>query len=260
MPIARIADADIYYEVHGDGPPLMMVSGLNGTTGWEDQIAEFSRDYRVIVHDQRGCGRSTKSRIAYSMEQMAQDTLQLMDALGIEKAHFVGHSTGGTIGQIVAAQRPGIVDKLVLVSSWLRSDETFRRTMRARQTLLTDSGRLAYTQAGAVFLYPPKWVEDNREALARSEAKSQPDELDDAITASRIDAVVAFDGTPYVDRIRARTCVLVAADDILTPPHLSAELAQRIDQARLEIIDYGAHRVSMVNPVPFNDVLRRFLA
>src|SRR5438477_8729822 len=101
MPNARIGDAEIYYEEAGSGPPLLLVPGLGGQGAfWAKQIADFSRDFRVIVHDHRGTGKSTWSKITYSVDQMADDVLKLMDALGVASAHFVGHSTGGAIGQI----------------------------------------------------------------------------------------------------------------------------------------------------------------
>jgi alpha-beta hydrolase superfamily lysophospholipase len=107
MPKLSVGDADLYYEIHGDGPPLLLVPGLGGVGAfWAAQVAELSRDFRVITHDHRGCGQSSLSRIAYSVEQMAEDLRRLMDALGLETAHLVGHSTGGAIGQILAQDRP----------------------------------------------------------------------------------------------------------------------------------------------------------
>src|SRR5215475_15633436 len=94
-----IGDAELHYESHGDGPPLMLVSGLNGVASfWLKQVPVLAKDFRVIVHDHRGTGQSTHSPIVYSVEQMADDVLKLMDALKIEAAHVAGHSTGGAIG------------------------------------------------------------------------------------------------------------------------------------------------------------------
>src|SRR5438477_3088996 len=108
MPSVSIGDAEIYYEEAGQGEPLMLVPGLSGQGSfWSQQVEAFKRDFRVIVHDHRGAGRSTHSAIKYSVEQMADDTLRLMSALGIERAHLVGHSTGGAIGQVIALDQPG---------------------------------------------------------------------------------------------------------------------------------------------------------
>ncbi|HET8532996.1 MAG TPA: alpha/beta hydrolase, partial [Methylomirabilota bacterium] len=91
MPHVSIGDADIYYEEQGRGPALMLVPGLGGQGAfWGPQARDFARDFRVIVHDHRGAGRSTHSRIKYSVDQMAADTIALMDRLGVERAHYVG--------------------------------------------------------------------------------------------------------------------------------------------------------------------------
>src|SRR5258705_13940121 len=108
MPHVSIGDASIYYEEQGQGPVLMLVPGLGGQGAfWAPQVRDFARDFRVIVHDHRGAGRSTHSRIQYSVDQMAADTVALMDRLGVASAHYVGHSTGGAHCQTLTPDPPG---------------------------------------------------------------------------------------------------------------------------------------------------------
>ena len=115
MPKVDIGDAEIYYEEAGTGDPIMFVPGLGGGAAvWSRQIPAFSETYRTIAHDHRGCGQSTYSMIDYSVDQMAADAIRLMDALEIERAHWVGHSTGGAMGQIVAQDYPERLASLVL--------------------------------------------------------------------------------------------------------------------------------------------------
>jgi len=119
MPRVSIGDAEIYYEEAGQGEPLLLVPGLSGQGSfWSQQVEAFKRDFRVIVHDHRGAGRSTHSNIKYSVEQMADDVLRLMDALKIESAHLVGHSTGGAIGQVLALEHRPRLRSLVLSATW----------------------------------------------------------------------------------------------------------------------------------------------
>jgi len=88
VPKISIGDAEIYYESTGDGEPLLLVPGLGGQgVFWAQQVKDFARDFRVIVHDHRGAGLSTHSRIKYTVEQMAGDVVRLMDALGLERVH-----------------------------------------------------------------------------------------------------------------------------------------------------------------------------
>src|SRR5437867_6086630 len=145
MPSVSIGDADIYYEEAGEGPPLLLVPGLSGVGSfWAPQVRELARDFRVIVHDHRGAGRSTHSRIRYSVEQMAADVIGLMDALGLDAAHFVGHSTGGAIGQVLAQDHARRLRSLVLSATWAGPDPYFRRLFEARKQTLLDSGVEAY--------------------------------------------------------------------------------------------------------------------
>src|SRR5689334_7045449 len=107
MPKAALDDVEIFYESHGAGVPVLLVPGLGGVGSyWAPNIPAFSQRHRVITHDHRGTGQSTRSDIRYSVDQMSRDLLRLMDHLEIAEAHLVGHSTGGAIGQTLAVLNP----------------------------------------------------------------------------------------------------------------------------------------------------------
>ena len=156
MPTIKIGQDDLYYEVHGDGPPLMLVTGLNGVASfWVKQIPVLAKDFRVIVHDHRGTGQSTHTRMTYSVGQMADDALKLMDALGVESAHLAGHSTGGAIGQILALDHPRRIRSLVLSATWAGPDPFFRRLFASRKAVLETMGPEAYMKESVLALMPP---------------------------------------------------------------------------------------------------------
>src|SRR5258708_35800524 len=139
MPHVSIGDADIYYEEQGQGPVLMLVPGLGGQGAfWGPQVRDFARDFRVIVHDHRGAGRSTHSRIQYSVDQMAADTVALMDRLGVASAHYVGHSTGGALGRTIAQDHPGRVTSPVPSRTVGRPAASFRPRCGSPQDALLD--------------------------------------------------------------------------------------------------------------------------
>ena len=260
MPTVPIDDGWLYYEVVGEGPPLLLVPGLGGVGSfWRHQVAAFAGDFRVIVHDHRGCGRSSRSRIAYSVEQMADDVLRLMDALGIEGAHYVGHSTGGAIGQVIAEDRPERLKRLVLSATWAGPDPFFRRSFTARRELLRLGGVASYWRASVLLLRPPAWIGANEAALATEEADLLADPPDIAILESRIDAILRFDRRARLGAIRAPTLVVVAADDMVTPPHNSAELAHGIQGARLATLPYGGHFVPVIEAASYNAAVGGFL-
>src|SRR4029434_2724239 len=134
MPHVSIGDADIYSEEQGRGPALMLVPGLGGQGAfWGPQVKDFSRDFRVIVHDHRGAGRSTHSRIQDSVDQMAGEAVALIERLCLVRAHYVGHSTGGAMGQTIAQDHPHRLLSPVLSATWPGPDSRFRRVCAATQ-------------------------------------------------------------------------------------------------------------------------------
>ena len=191
---------------------------------------------------------------------MTDDVVRLMDHLKIERAHLVGHSTGGAIGQTMAIKHPERLKSMVLFSTWTKSDAFFRRIFEARKTLLLKGGPAAYSRAASVFLYPDWWVNANEKLLEERERAGLANFPPVEIVASRIDAIVAFDRTAELGRIRTPTLVLVAKDDILTPPYFSHELAKVIPGAKLKILERGGHCSSESALEDFNRALLEFLA
>src|SRR5262245_12876324 len=253
MPKVSIGDAELHYESIGDGPPLLLVPGLGGQGSfWAQQVKDFGRDFRVIVHDHRGTGASTHSRIRYSVEQMADDVLKLMDALGIESAHFAGHSTGGAIGQVIAQDHPERLRGLVLSATWGGRDAYFRRLFESRREILTRLGVEAYQRASVLMLAPPWWVRDQDAAIVEQHRQTTATAAPVEVMASRSDAIVAFDRRARLSEIRTPTLVIVAADDMVTPRFYSDELASRIPSAKLVVLESGGHLVPQIAPDQYN--------
>lgn len=261
MPKIASGDGEIYYETHGSGTPVLLAPGLGGVGSyWNPNIPTFAQKHQVVVHDHRGTGQSSRSRIRYSVDQMTDDLLAVMDDLKIDKAHLVGHSTGGAIGQTLAATHPDRLLSLTIYASWTKADPFFRRVFEARRTLLTQSGAAAYVRATPVFLYPDWWINDNIGLLEERETVVIPSFPPAEIVASRIDAIVDFDRTADLPRIKTPTLVICAKDDILTPPYFSRELARLIPSAELVEISSGGHCASETNVEEFNKAVLGFIA
>ncbi|HET7343363.1 MAG TPA: alpha/beta fold hydrolase [Methylomirabilota bacterium] len=260
MPKVSIGDAEIYYEEAGAGEPLLLVPGLSGQGSfWAPQVEAFRRDFRVIVHDHRGAGRSTHSPIKYSVEQMADDVLKLMDALGIASAHLVGHSTGGAIGQVIALDHPERLRSLVLSATWAGPDPYFRRLFESRKGVLLGQGLEAYLRASVLVLAPPDWVSRNDATIAelhRAQAASWPPA---EIVASRIDAIVAFDRRARLGEIRVPSLVIVAQDDLVTPRFYSDELAKAVAGAAYVVLPGGGHYAPQIMAEAYNRAVGDFL-
>lgn len=116
MPKAKVNGININYRVQGKREFLVLIMGYSGDqTGWIFQTSAFKKYYCVITFDNRGVGKTDKPGGAYSTKMMADDTVGLMDHLGIKKAHVLGVSMGGMTAQAVAVNYPERINKLVLV-------------------------------------------------------------------------------------------------------------------------------------------------
>lgn len=118
MPWVRVSTGiSLYFELVGSGPPLLLMDGLGGHWVWFKNVGPLSQRFRVIALDIRGVGNSDKPRGPYRVEQMAQEVLEVIDALAAAPAFILGNSLGGFIAQELALSRPWAVSKLVLMGS-----------------------------------------------------------------------------------------------------------------------------------------------
>ena len=111
MPILKLNDANIYYEVHGSGPPFLFLSetACDGEVWKIYQVPEFSRDHAVVTFDYRGMGQSSKPSTNYTMEMFADDAAAILDHLTLDQAIVCGHSMGGRVAQVLALKHPSKV-------------------------------------------------------------------------------------------------------------------------------------------------------
>jgi aminoacrylate hydrolase len=191
---------------------------------------------------------------------MTQDTLHLMDALRIERAHFLGHSTGGAIGQIIAAEHPQRLTKLVLSSTWTHCDAFFTRLFEARHAILRHAGPMAYLRATSAVLYPAWWVAQNETLVAQQERQQVASFPPVEVVLSRIEAIMRFDRRGELARIRTPTLVTVATDDVVTPLYFSQALGNAIAGAKLKVFERGGHMPYHVVDQEYNRAVLDFLS
>ena len=259
MPYAERDGCRLYYEEAGTGEPLMFVAGLGGvSTYWKPQLEAFSKTHRVIVYDQRGSGRSDHVEVA-SVEEMADDTLAVLDACGVERTHYVGHSTGGAIGQALAIDHPDRLKSLVINASTTRSDPYRRKVFAVREALLRQVGPEFYAKQTSLLLYPAWFINQNAARLEADEARAAAGLAPADVQMSRLNAILSFDRLADYRRITTPTLVLCAKDDILTPSYFSEELAREIPGAELILMETGGHAASITMEAEFNAHVSRFL-
>jgi aminoacrylate hydrolase len=256
MPSLERPDGTLVYDIAGDGPPLMLVTGLGGSRRyWDNLMPALTQRFTVITHDHMGTGETTSRRTVHKVEALAADVLALADHLGIGRMHLVGHSTGAAVGQILGADVPERLDGLVLYAGWAGPDPYFDLCFSVRKELLLAAGAAAYHRATPLFLYPARWIGEDKVRLDRLIAGMIASTPPVETLAARVDMLLEFDRRKSIGRVRARTLVISADDDQLTPPHLSEELATGIPGARRVRLPWGGHAASQTASEAFLDAI-----
>jgi 3-oxoadipate enol-lactonase len=265
MPSTRASDGTrLHYEALGDGPPVLLIHGLGtDTRGWALQRAAFARRYRTITFDNRGAGRSDKPLGPYSLLQMADDTVAVLDAAGIESAHVIGASMGGVLTQMVATRHPERVRSIVLACTACQNPPWRRELLGEWIDLAAAEGATAVTRETVRWVVGPRsmrrlapfaslfggWI--GPLGLIRSA---------DGFVA-QAEAILAADDD-WADELadlRVPALVVVGNQDVLTPRGDSEELAERIPGAELAVIAGGAHGFMIEQWRRFNSVVLEFL-
>jgi aminoacrylate hydrolase len=148
----------------------------------------------------------------------------------------------------------------VIYASWTKADPFFRRVFEVRRGLLTAVGPAAYVRSATLFLYPDWWINQNIGLLEDREKATIAAFPPAEIVASRIDAILEFDRTADLPKLKIPTLIICAEDDFLTPPHFSRELAGLIPGAKLVELARGGHCASEANREEFNNAVLGFIA
>ncbi len=227
MSKVKIGDINMYYEVLGDGEPLVIIQGMGvEITSAYSVINEFAKKYRVIALDNRGVGRTDMPDIPYSIEMMAEDTIGLLNEIGIKSAHFLGTSMGSRIAQVIAIKYPEKVKSLILnvaaanLPDSLKSlTDTSLENPDLREKMLQESG-IIFMQK-----YPP-----NPESFLR-----------------QVKAVRDFDGRKQLNHIKVPTLIVNGTKDQFVPMELTEELAAGIKGSKLILVEED-HFFSAIKP------------
>lgn len=246
---------------HGAGPEtLLLVSGLGGTGGfWKKVAPDLAAGRRVIRFDQRGIGASERGDAEVTIDQLARDCLAVLDAAGVERCVFLGHSTGGCIGQAFARIAPARVTGLVLSATWMRPSHYMGALFGTRRDILATLPS-AYAASATLLAYPPAWLEAHWEVYETALANAPATADAVRIVRERIDALLAFDGEAEVRALDRPALVIGARDDMIVPPFLQEELAMALPSAELMMLDSGGHFFPATRRDDFAAAVTRWIA
>jgi 3-oxoadipate enol-lactonase len=241
----------------GDAVVLVHAVGCDHRM-WDELARALTPDYRVVRVDVRGHGGSAVPRRPYTLEALADDVAHLLEGLGIGKAHWVGLSLGGMIGQAFAIRHPDRLGKLVIANSTSSYGPEGRKTWEARAKTVEEGGVAAIRDMVAARYFSddfrqaqPGIVEDVMRRFAQTPKEGY---------LGCCDAIAALDFTSDLARIQAPTLVIAGGADAGTPPAMSEAIAHGIPNAKLAVIPGAAHLSAVEKPGAFNALVSAFLA
>jgi len=249
----------MYYEIHGEGFPYVMIMAMAGDVNWwtPEIIEASSQNFKTIIFDSRGTGRTDKPVMDYSIKMFADDTVCLMDALNIEKAHIFGACMGGMIAQEIALNYPGRVEKLILGCTHCGgskqvppSNRILRRMMSSRKMTPDDFIPLCFTED--FIKNNPDFIESYRQRMLK--IPIPPDSYQ-----RQIQAIMGFSTGMRLRKIKVPTLILHGKEDAIAPPENAEVLAKRIPGARVIMLDNVAHFLFQPNPERVFNVINDFL-
>ena len=256
---------ELYYELHGQGPPLVLVMGIGYDSSlWTlAQVPALSTQFQVIMVDNRDAGRSSTASQPYSVADMADDLAGLLDSLEILRSHLLGLSMGGMIALEFALRHPNRLDRLVLTGTgaaparsavdpiqiwtWVKANDATGKVFGGQQFVSLFS---------TAFLRNHQAVRETAELLAGNPYPMSPEAY-----GRQADAYRHFDALDRLATITAPTLVVVGEQDLLTPPWIAREVAEAIPGARFQVIggNGSSHLVPIERPDDFNRLVMNFL-
>ena len=256
MPKVNINDCDIYYEIHGQGDPLILIMGLRrNLEWWYRQMPALAQHFQVIAFDNRGAGRSDKPAMEYSIRLFADDTAGLMDALGLPGAHILGYSMGGYIAQELALNYPAKVKNLILASTGCGGDRMVPMSLARLEKFTANAG-----------LKPAEILRKDMDIYFSDEYVEQfPEKIKEFIEISlrhyqpadaflrQFDACLRHDTVNRLNRLSVPTLIMTGDDDPLVPPENSHILRELIPGAELFVFPGGRHCIVIEKADPFNE-------
>ena len=266
MPKVKVNGINIGYGVDGYGEPLILLMGFSGgRRHWFFQMHAFKKHYQVVTIDNRGVGDTDKPSESYDIEAMADDTIGVMNHLGIDKAHILGTSLGGVIAQEIAINYPERVRKLILASTHPGGSEMeearseMQRALGLGESFSKEDIRsidvMKFMSTVTALAFNKRLYRLILVPLSRIYAKSIGFEG----LMGQFEAVTGCNTLDRLHMIKAPTLVITGTEDRVVPPLSSDVIASRIPNAKLVKLDGGSHAIQMEMSRRFNKEVLNFL-
>ena len=256
MSFATINNAELWYDIRGSGPPILLHHGYTASrVNWEPAAALLTDDFQVILMECRGTGASEHTRDGYSLEQYCADVVGLLDHLGLARVTFAGHSMGGGVGYLLGLDHPDRLDGLILmapipaagigaINPQMRAERMAERRAGNRDAIIARYREMRFREDAET----EHWFESRADhLLAVSDGHFEESAL----------AMEAFNVSHRLADLRVPTLMIAGGVDSL----LKANLGDfpQLPQACLEVIARAGHEVAVHEPERVASAIRQFM-
>lgn len=255
----------LFYEVHGSGKPLVLISGFaSGAWMWFRQIEDLSKDFQIITFDPRGVSRSAfaeNETPVVSIQLIANDITEILDELKIEKANILGTSFGGFVAQEFALNHAERLDKLILACSSFGGPNHVLPNMEVLASF-SSTENLNSSDRIRKYIFPAftdDFLKNHADEVENICQLREANPVPEAVYFQQLQSAMTFNKQAEVSKIEAETLVISGDADRVVPMQNSVNLANAIPNAKLEIVENGSHLFFVEQAEKFNKIVTNFV-
>lgn len=261
MPTIKVNGIDFYYEESGNGEPLLIISGLAADLrSLAAVVPSLAKRYRVIIFDNRGAGQTETPAGPYTTPLLADDVVKLMDALAIPQAHIIGHSMGGAIAQQMALKNPQRINRLILMSTFIKSPVRTQLVINSTLGMLRHGSAISLIAAANLpWLYSSAFLQDEEKMVAALDQMIyNPTTITVQGYENQAYACNTHDTSQQLHHIKIKTLVVCGDDDLMAPAEQAEKIAAMIPKAQLTIMPTVGHIPHIENPTAYVSIVTDF--
>ena len=260
MPIAELTDVRCYYEVIGQGEPLVLIPGLGSTSAiWQPVLDHFSTHLSVVRFDNRDIGQSVGNRHPNTISDYSSDLIELLDHLQIDRAHVMGLSLGGIIAQRLAIDYPARIDRLILVSCTHEFGPYLREITRLVGQTLRWFPRAAFARTMEILGAGPTYLDAYPERIEKRLQQISEMGVPGKAIIRQLRALAASNIKPNEYHIQSPTLVISGEYDTFIPNCYARDMAKLIEDSNFMIVPEAGHNPFLDCPDRVLPVISQFL-
>jgi pimeloyl-ACP methyl ester carboxylesterase len=254
----KIGDVSFHYEIVGNGPKLVMIGGLNCHIDFWDLIKQdLCQDFRLLMFDNHGIGKSRAPDNSYTIEDMADETLELMKLLGFSHAHILGSSLGSAVALSMARKYESMLGKIVLCNTFIELRPKTRALIHAIMKLTQKIPFELLMEISVPWLFADRTIVEQQ--LIQSYRSAQTKHPLSPGVLHQTEALLKFSCRDWYEQVRCETMIIHGEEDLFCPIGDALAMAEGMPNAAFEPFTNAAHMTHLEAPEHFVRLLKGFL-